>query len=794
MMSLIATLTLATLPLETLSTSGASEPPLYQFPGIQSNAVGKKLQASMIWAGPDALGEGVALTFRKTFTLDKVPTHAALSIFADARYILWVNGKYVDRGPCRFQPNGPEYDVLEIAPHLKAGKNVLAVLVVGNLSGGKIMRHVPGLTALLDCDAQEVLQTDTSWRCTLKNPYQKVEAVWADLADRFVDARVFDGDWTAIGYDERDWQSAKSTDGSAWGPLTARRIPLLRETPVPTEASASLPATLSSGESLRFHTGRIVQAYPLISFTADAGTEMVIMPYNVTYIAKAGPQTYFPLDTKGTTEVEILVKKGKATITDMKLIERLYPFNRIGKFHSNDSFLNQLWEMCARSCEVLSEDSYVDCADRERVEWMDDTPPGFDITQTAMAGPAGPDGKTVFSDPRLLESLVRRTGLTLQPEGWVKAHTCSDRYDLHAKMEDRTCAWIEGLRLYYDATGDTRAIKEIWPSVVAQMDFFLQRRGDHGLISCRDWVVWSNPLSYATGETTTMNAFVQKALADSAILGAAIGEKADAARFAKEAEDLAKLINRILWDEKTGSYFSAVGTPEILPADQMFNKAITLTKQNDLYEPTLHANIFALDRGIVPPERRAQVLAAMLKLTPEKISGSLMVYYYVMKQMYAMDRPDLDARVLDMFRHGWKAMVASPWQCSWEDLEVIKGESKAHIYGMFPGYFLSAHVLGIRRDTPASNRQLVIEPHLGDLLEADGVVVTEFGPVPVSWKKTDGTLHFKVTIPANTEARLALPAKPSQEEITINGKPLRGIRQGTRIVLTLKAGTYEGSY
>ncbi|NBR49887.1 hypothetical protein EBU02_13790, partial [bacterium] len=148
-MSLIATLTLATLPLETLSTSGASEPPLYRFPGIQSDAVGKKLQASMIWAGPEALGEGVAVTFRKTFTLDKVPTRAALSIFADARYILWVNGKYVDRGPCRFQPNGPEYDVLEIAPHLQAGKNVLAVLVVGNLSGGKIMRHVPGLTALL---------------------------------------------------------------------------------------------------------------------------------------------------------------------------------------------------------------------------------------------------------------------------------------------------------------------------------------------------------------------------------------------------------------------------------------------------------------------------------------------------------------------------------------------------------------------------------------------------------------------------------------------------------------------
>ena len=33
--------------------------------------------------------------------------------------------------------------------------------------------------------------------------------------------------------------------------------------------------------------------------------------------------------------------------------------------------LNKLWAMCARSGQVLSEDSYVDCADRERTEWMD---------------------------------------------------------------------------------------------------------------------------------------------------------------------------------------------------------------------------------------------------------------------------------------------------------------------------------------------------------------------------------------------------------------------------------------
>ena len=769
------------------------QPELFRFPGIAADAIGARLQSSMIWAGPETDGEPVAVTFRTTFPLEKAPKLAPLSIFADARYILWVNGRYVDRGPGRFQPNGPEYDVLEIAPHLREGTNALAVLVVGNLSSGKIMRHAPGLTAVLSCDADEVLKTDASWKCTRKNPWQKVESTWADLVDSRVDARIVDGDWTTANYDDREWESATSIDGQAWGPLTARRIPLLRETPVPIKSSTDLPATLTAGQSARFQPDRIVQAYPVISFTADEGTELELAPYNSTYIAREGRQTYFPIDSKGVTEFEIAVRHGRVVIDEVKLIERVYPFSRLGKFRSDDAFLNRLWEMCARSCEILSEEAYVDCADRERVEWMDTTPPLFDITQTAMAGTPGPDGKPVFSDPRLLGALVRRTALTLQPEGWVKAHTCSDRYDLHAKMEDRCCAWVEGLRLYFESTGDIALLKEVWPAVVAQVDFFLNLRGDHGLVSCRDWVVWDNPLSYATGQPTTINAFVQRALVDSAFLASAIGEKAASARFAKEAEDLATIINRVLWDEKSGSYFSGVGNLEILPSDRMFRQSIDLAKQGDFCEPTLHSNIFALDRGLVPPERRERVIDAILRLLPEKITGSIMVYYYLIKQLYALDRQDFDERVLAMFRQGWQAMVAHPWQCSWEFAEVEDGHSKAHSYGMFPGYFLSSHVLGVRRVGPAADRQILIEPHLGDLHEAEGVVVTEFGPVPISWQQANGELHFQGTIPADTEARLSLPAAAGQEAILLDGKPLWGTPVGTRLVLDLKAGDFAGT-
>ncbi len=113
----------------------------------------------MIWAGAATNKTGVAVTFRRTFDLPTDSKTAVLHIFADARYVLWVNGDYVERGPNRFQPNGPEYDTVNVTAHLKRGKNVIAILVVGNLSGGKVMRHAPGLTALLEIEGNEFFRT-----------------------------------------------------------------------------------------------------------------------------------------------------------------------------------------------------------------------------------------------------------------------------------------------------------------------------------------------------------------------------------------------------------------------------------------------------------------------------------------------------------------------------------------------------------------------------------------------------------------------------------------------------------
>src|SRR5271165_2929028 len=65
--------------------------------------------------------------FRRTVALPVAVEKAALQITGDSRYKLYVNGRYIGRGPARCDQIWQSYDEYEIAPFLKAGKNVIAV-------------------------------------------------------------------------------------------------------------------------------------------------------------------------------------------------------------------------------------------------------------------------------------------------------------------------------------------------------------------------------------------------------------------------------------------------------------------------------------------------------------------------------------------------------------------------------------------------------------------------------------------------------------------------------------------
>jgi alpha-L-rhamnosidase len=206
------------------------------------------------------------------------------------------------------------------------------------------------------------------------------------------------------------------------------------------------------------------------------------------------------------------------------------------------------------------------------------------------------------------------------------------------------------------------------------------------------------------------------------------------------------------------------------------------------FPPTLEANLFALDRGVVTEERRKEVIDMVTAdVAKGNVGGGIMTGYYLLKQLYALDRPEFDRLILDLMRKKFQAMADSPLGCSWES---YTGGSKAHIYGMYPGYFLSAYVLGVRRDDPVALRKLLIEPHLGNLTRAEGTVVTEFGPVEVSWSKDGGRLRGEITIPEGVKTTLALPAPGGSCQALIDGKPVTGTAHGSRLLIPLSPGKH----
>ena len=135
---------------------------------IRPDTTGANLQRRMIWTPRDAKLSSNFVAFRKSFDLVKAPSIAMLHLFADARYLLWINGQYILRGPARFDAKGPEDDHIDAAAFLGAGKYTAVVLVLENVSNGAIQLHVPALTLRIDAlpDGSEapLLQTDATWK------------------------------------------------------------------------------------------------------------------------------------------------------------------------------------------------------------------------------------------------------------------------------------------------------------------------------------------------------------------------------------------------------------------------------------------------------------------------------------------------------------------------------------------------------------------------------------------------------------------------------------------------------
>jgi hypothetical protein len=192
-------------------------------------------KASWIWGGTEESPRNEWRCFRTTFEAPEAAA-AELRISADSRYVAYVNGARVGRGPVRSWPAEQFYDVHSIGHLLKPGaRNTIAVLVLHfGVTNFYYLRGKGGLLAEVTANGGTLAATDGSWRTEKlagQDPSSPRMACQQGFAEVF-DASVWDGEWTDPSFDDGAWGTARvvaSVGEGPWKTLVPRDIPFLTE-------------------------------------------------------------------------------------------------------------------------------------------------------------------------------------------------------------------------------------------------------------------------------------------------------------------------------------------------------------------------------------------------------------------------------------------------------------------------------------------------------------------------------------------------------------------------------------
>lgn len=201
-------------------------------------------QARWIWDDGVATPYHHFLMARKTFSLPGALARANLKITVSDRYLLYVNGEYVGRGPARSDPRFVSFDPYDLAARLKPGENTIAVLAYhyGTINGYTRDARA-GIFAQLELQeaggAIRIVGSDRSWKVRPAKAWSKEATRINDGIgiSEVYDARVDPPDWIRPGFDDSTWSPANTKLESArgavsWSYLEPRQTPLLRETEI----------------------------------------------------------------------------------------------------------------------------------------------------------------------------------------------------------------------------------------------------------------------------------------------------------------------------------------------------------------------------------------------------------------------------------------------------------------------------------------------------------------------------------------------------------------------------------
>jgi hypothetical protein len=697
----------------------------------------------------------IVLHFRRELQLERLPAKMPVSVTADNRFILHVNGRRVASGPSTGTVRSWRSATVDLAPHLERGANLIAAVVWNfgdvapasqqmvatgfRLLGGSISTSEPGWNVRID-------QGHTAVNGKEHIPWEYYVA----SAPEVLDARV----------PEESWQAAVPAPAAAARRLIADPLPpqmfasaapgeLVRSS-LAAEGFPARPVVIPANSSAKLLIRRdaMISAYPELEVQGgrdatiklqygealydtaghkgdrDLIGDRQMRGFHDTFIADGSTHVFAPLwwRTFRFIEIEVTTKAEPLTLRALRLNETGYPFQQVASFKSSDAGLNRIWEIGWRTMRVDAHETFMDSSYWEQLQYTGDTRIEMLLTYV------------VSGDARLGRQAIDAFAESDVDGGLMQGAYPSRLPNVIATF---SFAWIGMLADWSMEQPDREIIVRHLPRmrrVLAWFEPLLNKQGLLGKNPQWNFIDWSGqkwddrdsfPSWGSQNGSCLMTAMWSGALRQGAALERSFGDATRAKEFKTKADRARAAIREHCWDATRGIF-----------ADDGDRKVFSQ-----------HMNVFAVLYDVATPEEARAILDRVTVRdkgidAPAGMYGP--TYYFAWYLARAFEHVGMPERYFELLET-WRGLLAYNYT-TWPETR-DQPRSDTHAWSAHPTADLLRFVAGIRPDAPAYGR-VSITPVLGNLTSLDATAVTPHGPVKVSYRIAGNKLSAVIDRPA----------------------------------------------
>ena len=728
---------------------------------------------------------------RNKLSLDKPVEKVIASVTAASTettqqyvYQFYVNGQLVGLGPSVKNLSDLYYNTYDITSLLNQGENILGAVCYAEDKQGFLCQ----ITAFYEDGTKEVLcnsgSNPSSWQALDANEiygYQgKSIASYYHASPENLNGTKFPYGWNQAEFQGTGWKSALSS-GSIEEKNQGELTPYPSGNMTRYQQPAASVTRLSDGSyvvdlgkeiigSIRLTVDSPKQQTVTLLYGEERNNDGTVKSkmrtgnvYEEQWVLKKGEQTLEGIGMKCFRYIQI--KNFPASLTAEQItgltIRQEFDDSQ-SSFSSSNQMLNEIYEMTKYTVKTAAQSQYVDSQSRERKTYEGD------ILVQMMSSFS-------FLDDY---SLARHS-----LDYVVNNPTWPAEYQLFAI----TAAWQE-----YLYSGDIAFLRDHYDQLKnalydSSYNSNLGLVHNPGKVVMVDWP-YSQRDSYEVSNTaynTAFNAVCSSAYRDMGNIAAALGYGDDAS-FLKERSDVIKqnMISR-LYDQNTGRFYDG-----LTEAGAVVNHCAQ------------HATAFSLACGIYADQAMADRMSATI-VADGTIRMSVYGSYFLLDGLYQsgsgtlarqfMSNPDTQYSS-NSWAYMLKKLGATMSTEAWSP-EAKGNMTFSHAWGSSPASQIVRGMFGIKPTAPGfSQFEVKVQP--GGLTEGAVEIPTVKGTIPVSFRLAqDGVITVRVSVPANTQAQVLLPANADgSRSVTVNGTDTQAEVQQNFVKVSLGSGTYKLVY